>query len=371
VAVSASQINLLWHTLTNATSYTVKRSLTDGGPYTTVASGVTATNYQDGGLAGGTIYYHVVSAIVSGAETFNSAQAATATVSPTEGSLGHRFSFSETSGTSIADSVGGPIWNGTLPGGGTFSSGGLTLASASSQYASLPAGIVGTLSNFSIVAWVRLNSTANWNRIFDFGSGTTTNMFLTPQNGGDGRVRFAITTNGGGGEQQINGHATMTTGVWYQAAVTLNGDTGILYLNGLPVGTNDTMTLRPAGLGGTGNNYLGRSQYPDPYLDGVIDEFRIYNVGLSAAEIAASAVLGSGQLLITNSPPMSLARTGANLTLSWPLACAGYTLQSRTNLLSGNWANVTSPTPQIAAGQWQVTFPPPANSPSIYYRLIK
>jgi hypothetical protein len=317
------------------------------------------------------MYYYVVSAVVSGSATPDSVQAAATTLSPTLGSLVHRYSFSETNGTSIADSVGGPIWNGTLPNGGTFSSGQLTLASASSQYAQLPAGIVGTLSNFTIVAWVRLNSTTNWNRIFDFGSSTTVNMFLTPQNGFDGRLRFAITTNGGGNEQQINCSSTMSAGVWYQVAVTLNGNTGILYLNGLPVGTNNAMTLRPSSLGSTANNYLGRSQYPDPYLDGVIDEFRIYNLGLSAAEIAATVALGSSQLLNTNSPAMNITISGTNATLSWPLANAGYTLQSRTNLVLGNWVDVTSPAPQIVGGQWQMALPSATNAGPAFYRLMK
>jgi hypothetical protein len=196
-------------------------------------------------------------------------------------------------------------------------------------------------------------------------------MFLTPQNGSDGRLRFAITTNGGGNEQQINCSSTMSAGVWYQVAVTLNGNTGILYLNGLPVGTNNAMTLRPSSLGSTANNYLGRSQYPDPYLDGVIDEFRIYNLGLSAAEIAATVALGSSQLLNTNSPAMNMASSEANLILSWPLANAGYTLQSRTNLVLGNWVDVTSPAPQIVGGQWQMALPPATNAGPAFYRLIK
>jgi acetylxylan esterase len=369
--VSTGQINLVWNALTNATSYNVKRSTTNGGPYAIIASGVTATNFQDGGLAGGTMYYYVVSAVVSGSETPDSGQTATATMSPTVGSLAHRYSFSETGGTNVADSVGGPVWAGTLPNGGAFSSGQLTLAPASQQHAQLPAGIVGTLSNFTIIAWVRLNSTTNWSRIFDFGNNTTSYMFLTPRNGSDGRVRIAITTSGGGGEQQINGSSTLGAGVWYQVAVTRNGNTGILYVNGLPVGTNNAMTLRPASLGGTANNYLGRSQYPDPYLDGSIDEFRIYNAGLSAAEIAATAVLGPGQLLSTNSPPISLAARGPGLTMSWPLASAGFTLQSRTNLELGDWVNVTSAAPQIVGSQWQLALPPSGNVESTFYRLVK
>ena len=77
-SVSASQINLVWNTLTNATSYNVKRSTTNGGPFAIIASGVTSTNYQDGGLPGGMINnnYYVVSAVVSGSETPDSAEAA-------------------------------------------------------------------------------------------------------------------------------------------------------------------------------------------------------------------------------------------------------------------------------------------------------
>jgi hypothetical protein len=43
-------------------------------------------------------------------------------------------------------------------------------------------------------------------------------------------------------------------------------------------------------LGDTSNNFIGRSPFTtDPYLDGQIDEFRIYNRVLSPAEIGALA----------------------------------------------------------------------------------
>jgi hypothetical protein len=286
--------------------------------------------------------------------------------------LGHRYSFSETSGTSVADSVGGTAWNGSLPNSGTFSGGQLSLASGSQQYVSLPAGIVSTVSNFTIEAWVKLNSTANWNRVFDFGNNATSYMFLTPQNGTTSKVRFAITTSGGGGEQQINGLSALSSGIWYHVAVVLNGNTGILYVNGAPVGTNSAMTLKPSSLGNTANNYVGRSQYSaDPYLNGVIDEFRIYNVALSASEIAASDALGPNQLLTTTSPPISIVPAAANLLLTWPQASAGFTLQSCTNLGVDGWVNVTSPAPQIVGGQWQVALPNSGSTNSTFYRLIK
>jgi endo-1,4-beta-xylanase len=372
LAVSTSQINLTWNTFSNATSYNMKRSLTNGGPYAVIASGLTATNYQDTGLAASTMYYYVVSAVVGGTNSADSAQAAAATFSPTLGSLIHRYSFNENGGTNVADSVGGPVWAGTLPNGGRLSGGHLALLSSSQQYANLPAGIVGSLSNCTVMAWVALASASNWSRVFDFGNDTSTYMFLMPQNGSSGTVRFAITTGGGGAEQQIDGSSALSTGAWHQVAVTLSGGTGILYVDGLAVGTNSSLTINPSGMGSTTHNYIGKSQSAsDPYLNGRIDEFRIYNVGLSSAEIAATAALGTSQLLSTNRPQMGMAISGTNLTVSWPLANAGFTVQARTNLMSGDWVNVTSPAPQIVSNQWQVMLPPATNAGSVFYRLMK
>ncbi|MDR3459761.1 MAG: glycoside hydrolase family 98 domain-containing protein [Verrucomicrobiae bacterium] len=58
-----NQINLSWIASSNAASYNVKRSLTSGGNYTVVASGVATTNFTDRGLAGGATYYYVASAV--------------------------------------------------------------------------------------------------------------------------------------------------------------------------------------------------------------------------------------------------------------------------------------------------------------------
>jgi hypothetical protein len=331
--------------------------------------GIVATNLFNPALYGGNTYYWRVDEIAGG--NTNTGVIWSFRTGPAP-ALAHRYSFSETGGATVADSEGGPAWNGTVFNGGTLASGQLTLASASSQHVNLPPGIISTLSNFTITAWVRLNSAAGWARIFDFGNNTASYMFLTPTNGGaGGRLRFGITTNSAGGEQQITGPTALSVGVWHHVAVTLNGNTGVLYLNGVSQATNASMTLKPFNLGNTGNNYLGRSQWSDPYLNGQLDEFRIYSVAHSAPEIAALAGLGPNQLLSTDSPSLSLATTPTTLTLTWSLASAGFTVQSRTNLALGDWVNVASPTPQISGGQWQVTLTPPVDTGAIYYRLMK
>jgi mono/diheme cytochrome c family protein len=57
-----AQISLSWNACVGATNYNVKRSTVSGGPYTTVAS-LPGTSYTDSGLANGSTYYYVVTAV--------------------------------------------------------------------------------------------------------------------------------------------------------------------------------------------------------------------------------------------------------------------------------------------------------------------
>ena len=70
-----AQVQLTWNASAGATSYNVKRSTTNGGPYSNVATGVTATSYTNTGLTNGTPYYSVVTAVNAGGESPVSNQA--------------------------------------------------------------------------------------------------------------------------------------------------------------------------------------------------------------------------------------------------------------------------------------------------------
>lgn len=83
VTTANSQTVLAWNASSDATSYSVKRSSTSGGPYTAIASGITAASFADATVTAGNTYFYVVSASNATGESGNSAEAgAMPTISP-------------------------------------------------------------------------------------------------------------------------------------------------------------------------------------------------------------------------------------------------------------------------------------------------
>src|SRR6185312_4267489 len=73
-ATSQTQINLSWTAVSGATSYTILRATTSGGPYTVVGTSAT-TSFSNTGLTCNTTYYYVVTASNGSCSSANSAQA--------------------------------------------------------------------------------------------------------------------------------------------------------------------------------------------------------------------------------------------------------------------------------------------------------
>jgi len=97
----AKQVPLRWTSSHDATSYHVKRALTQGGPYTPIAT-VTANSYTDADVAVDKTYHYVVSAVNSVGESPNSPEDAA-----TPQALMWNVTFGGTASASIAtDSAG-------------------------------------------------------------------------------------------------------------------------------------------------------------------------------------------------------------------------------------------------------------------------
>jgi uncharacterized repeat protein (TIGR03806 family) len=269
--------------------------------------------------------------ITAAYQGFNSSNLVTV-VNPLTTSLRHRYPFT-TDASDVVGTVPGTLQSGAVITGGQLSLNGTT------AYVSLPAGIVAANTNITLEVWVTDTVAATWSRIWDFGSGTAVNMFLTPYSGG-GTLRHALTISGNGGEQQVNATPTLPLNVRKHIVLTQTGGTVIMYVDGVAVGTNAAMTLNPASMGSTTQNYLGKSQYADPYLTGSIDEFRIYDIALPSSIVLSNYLSGPDALPIA--PPTTVNDA--------------YTVNRGGQILMPVLANDTGPAPVTAT--LQIVAPP-------------
>jgi hypothetical protein len=115
-------------------------------------------------------------------------------------------------------------------------------------------------------------------------------------------------------------------------------------------------------------NKVGADNWPDPGMQGSVDELRIYNGVLEPDNVQMDYAAGPDQLPAPKVTLSASVSQGA-LTLSWPGNATGLTLQSRSGLSSGSWTAVTSPTAQLVNGRWQVTLPP--SGAAQFFRLVK
>jgi len=209
---------------------------------------------------------------------------------PPEFAAWHRFD--ETSGNTAADATG----NGKtaqLVGGATFLAsghdGGAVALDGTDGHVALAEDLLAGASAYSVATWVRLDGEPRtWSRIFDIGTGTSANLFLTPRSG-EGTLRYAITAGGSGGEQRIDVDP-LPVDRWVHVAVTYGDGTAILYVDGAEAGRNAEVTVEPRFFGNhIRAAYIGRSQYSDPFVKGAADDFRVYGKTLTAAEVAELA----------------------------------------------------------------------------------
>ncbi|MBK9140500.1 MAG: hypothetical protein IPM17_17365 [Verrucomicrobia bacterium] len=227
----------------------------------------------------------------------------------TQGDLIHRYSFSETSGTTVRDSVGSA--NGELKGNGGYftGSGQLVLPGGGASadppeviagYVDLPNHIINVLDKVTIETWVTWEGAGPWQRIFDFGTsaggeeivnGFGNYLFLSPQ--GPDNLRFAVRDPATGNElTQLTALARLQT--FEPVCITVTYDPGAniarLYSNAVMLVTGPApVALRDIN---DVNNWLGRSQWNDAMFQGSYDEFRIYNTALDPLQVAASFAAG-------------------------------------------------------------------------------
>jgi hypothetical protein len=219
--------------------------------------------------------------------------------------LVHRYDF-EGTGTAVVDRVG--TAHGTVQAGGTLSKvdgkGAVVLAGGKTgAYVNLPNGLLSSLTNATLEAWVTWGGGTAWQRIFDFGDSTAAQpedtpasgksyLFLTPMtdtaSGGFARAVFSLNGGAAAAETRVDGTAALPQTL-SQVVVVVDTAAELLslFVDGQSVG-DKAFTGSLSGINDV-NSWLGRSQYDaDPELGGTLHDFRIYGAALSPLQIATS-----------------------------------------------------------------------------------
>jgi glucose/arabinose dehydrogenase len=134
------------------------------------------------------------------------------------------------------------------------------------------------VNRMTLEAWVRPTGLADWRAVI-----------LKEQPGQLVYALYASTDNGRPsghvfttGDMMVRGPSILTANTWSHLALTWDGTTERLYVNGTQVATNP---LAGNAVTSTGALRIGGNNVWGEWFSGLIDEVRVYNRALSAAEI--------------------------------------------------------------------------------------
>jgi hypothetical protein len=336
---SNATVRLTWTASAGATNYLVRRSNVSGNSYAPVTS-TPNPSFTDNGLANGTTYYYVVSAVGTSNESPNSGE-----VSAMPGSYrGWVLAANPVAYWPLND-TNGPIAYDIARGSNGVYAGSYTLGfsgpvgvgfgsphraahyDGSSAYTQIPLLIGST--NFSIVFWVQTTTsggTPNWYNgkgLVDGEVGGQVNDFGVSLVGT--KVGFGI----GNPDTTLTSTRIVNNGLWHQVVTTRDAGNGAMriYVDG----TLDSSTTGPTGSRTAPPSLrIASLQTGGNYLLGNISDVALYDQVLTANQVATLYSAASGlyyNVTLTNS------WNGANLVLNWP---GNGKLLEATNL-AGPW----------------------------------
>ena len=159
----------------------------------------------------------------------------------------------------------------------------ILLDSTKQHYVNIPPFST-TSSGLSFSFVFKSNNTSSWGKIFDLSNGAGSDNILCYIN--NGNLGFGVYI-GSTAYLADNVVSNVNNNTWYNIAWTLtNGSGWNIYVNGNPY-YNDTSKPYPNAIF-RNLNYIGKSNWEgDPYLNGNVSDFRIYNSVLSPTDVTA------------------------------------------------------------------------------------
>jgi PKD repeat protein len=285
----------------------------------------------------------------------------TVTVNSPATGLVAAFSFDEGSGTTTGSSVGG--LTGSIS-GATWVSGeqtgnALSFDGVNDRVTVPDANALDLTTGMTLEAWVRPAAVGNWATVIlkERTGGLAYSLY-----GSDATGKPATYINTGGSDVSATGPTNLATGTWTHLAVTYDGSNLKLYTN---AGLVRTTAHAGSMLTSTGTLSIGGNSIWGEYFSGLIDDVRVYNRALSAAEILAdmnlpptvtavvpadgtTGVLTTADVTVTFSEPMDAATinaTGVQLRTA-----AGATVAATVTYDAANRTATLNPTAALAAG---------------------
>jgi hypothetical protein len=284
--VRGERVVLSWWGSVGATSYAVKRGSRADGPFTllgTVSASELLT-YSDVPPSG--VWFYQVDA--QGASTPGGSNVARIAV-PGEPRLALPLNGANNTGAvgtlfaaGTSTSIEGQLLDGATWGDGRRNDKALVF-DGNKAGLQLPAGIFSDLDDFSVSLWAYANSLRWDSCLFFAGHDAFSCMYIAPKAGAG--LRFGIYGATHNDAQVVEAPWFMPIRRWVHVAVTLQGNTCRLYVDGAEVAKSDDMLLSPRQVGDQ-VTFLGRN-WGHPSFDGRIQDFRVHAGALSAAEIAA------------------------------------------------------------------------------------
>jgi hypothetical protein len=226
--------------------------------------------------------------------------------------LTHRYSFNDGTANDSVGGANGVLVNGPQIAGGrvNFGNNGFTFDPLYGKYVDLPNQVARTPA-LTLETWATYAGGMVFQEIASLGTGSggerlpgapdlptgtfgTDYVAIIPhlpfnnQQGLTGTIRTVSVL-----EQQLVVPPPLPTGAEHHIAYVVDypNRTAALYLDGAEVGRR-SISIDPSTFDQV-NDWLGRSQFsPDPFFNGSINEFRIYDHALSGAEVAASFAAG-------------------------------------------------------------------------------
>ena len=373
---SNAAVLLSWSDPSGADSYMIGRSTTSGGPYTSIASGLTSTSYMDTGLVNGTTYYYVVAATnVYGVSPDSTEASATPMMKLTGAVIGSSGSWSN-SGNTITNAFDGNTNTFYDAANATGDWAGLDLGSGTN-------GVVMQIQYCPRVGWAgrMVGGQFQWANVADFSSGVTT-LFTVASTPSEGTMTVQAVTNAssfrylryigpagaycnvaevefGGAYAVIPPAPTNLVAAIGDASVVLSWNassnaTSYIVKRSTTSGTGFTAVATNASLAFTNSGLTNGTLY---YF--VVSAANVFGESTNSTQVSVRPTSSASVAIgVTNAPDQ--------LQFSWPADHTGWQLQAQTNGLGTNWVNVAGSLPTN-----QMIVPLNSTNGSVFFRLVR